>query len=111
MLTSAASNWIPEHLTGGTWLSLVSAQVPTTSNSTNPTLTSDAAQQPVVAWSTPSGIGLVRWLGTSWDTRPGFASRGAAPNNSPPQLIVDQRNNMWIGWTEGATVNVWMSNY
>jgi Bacterial Ig-like domain len=116
MLTSAASNWIPEHLTGGTWLSLISSPAPVSPGfSTNPALTSDANHQPVVAWNSATtgatGVGLVRWLGTSWDTRPGYASGGAALNNSPPQLIVDQRNNMWIGWTEGATVNVWMSNY
>ena len=115
MLTSASPNWIPEHLTGGTWLSLVSSNVPVSPSSTNPTLTSDANHQPVVAWNSATtgatGIGLLRWLGTSWDQRPGYASGGGSANNWPPQLLVDQRNNMWIGWTEGSTVNVWMSNY
>ncbi len=80
-----------------------------------PTLTSDANHQPVIAWNSATtgatGIGLLRWLGTSWDQRPGYASGGGSANNWPPQLLVDQRNNMWIGWTEGSTVNVWMSNY
>jgi hypothetical protein len=115
MLTSASPNWIPEHLTGGTWLSLVSSNVPVSPSSTNPTLTSDANHQPVIAWSSATGgatgIGLLRWLGTSWDQRPGYASGGGSVNNWLPQLLVDQRNNMWIGWTEGSTVNVWMSNY
>ena len=60
-----------------------------------------------------SGVGLVRWLGTSLGQsrrlrqRRGFGAQQRGPRN----VVVDQRNNMWIGWTEGATVNVWMSNY
>jgi len=107
------SNWVPEHLTAGTWLPLVSGPIPASAGSNNPTLASDANGEPVVAWSspTPTGIGLVRWTGTTWDTRPGVASGGSTPNNSSPRLTVDGRNDMWIGWTEEATVYVWMSNY
>ncbi|HVV52507.1 MAG TPA: Ig-like domain-containing protein [Polyangia bacterium] len=116
IMLSTAGNWIPYHLTGGTWLPFTSAPVPVSPGySTNPTLTADATHRPVVAWSstypTTTGIGLFRSLGTSWDTRPGYASGGAAANNWPPQVTVDQLDNMWLGWTEGSTVYVWMSNY
>jgi hypothetical protein len=115
MLTSASASWVPVHLSGGTWLPLVSTAVAQSTSSNFPNLTSDINHEPVVAWYSPTtttpGIGLARWTGTSWDNRPGFATAGATPTPGLPALTVDARNDMWIGWTEGSNVNVWMSNY
>ena len=115
MLNSVTTNWVPEHLTNGTWLPTVSIPVPSSTTSSSPSIANTTDRLPVVAWydpaQSPSAIGLARWTGTAWDNRAGFANGGNFPNGFPPQLIVDARNAMWIAWAENQKIYVWMSNY
>jgi Bacterial Ig-like domain len=115
MLNSITTSWVPDHLTNGTWLPLVSSPVPSSTTASNPSLATTSDRLPVVAWydpaQSPPAIGLARWSGTAWDNRAGFANAGGAPNAFPPALVVDGRNEIWIGWVESLQLNVWMSNY
>ena len=116
MLNSTTpASWLPDHLTNGSWLALVSTAVPSSSMAGSPSLTNTNDRLPVVAWYepavTPHSMALARWSGTAWDTRSGSANAGGFPNNQPPALVVDGRNDIWIGWTESSQINVWMSNY
>ena len=115
MLNSVTTNWVPGHLTNGAWLPSVSNPVPSTPTSTSPSLAATTDRLPVVAWYDPSqsppSIGLARWTGSGWDNRAGFANGGSFPNSSPPALIVDARDAIWIGWGENQKIYVWMSNY
>ena len=54
MLNSVTTNWVPGHLTNGTWLPVVSNPVPSSPTSSNPSLASDTDRLPVVAWYDPS---------------------------------------------------------
>ena len=115
MLNSVTTNWVPGHLTNGTWLPVVSNPVPSSPTSSNPSLASGTDRLPVVAWydpsQSPAGIGLARWAGSGWDNRAGFANGGNFPSSAAPALIVDARNDIWVGWRENAKIYVWMSNY
>ena len=115
MLNSLTTSWVPDHLTNGTWLPLVSSAVPSSTTATSPSLANTKDWLPVVAWYEPSAsppaIGLARWSGSAWDNRAGFANAGGSPATSPPALIVDARNDIWLGWGENQQINVWMSNY
>jgi hypothetical protein len=113
--STTATSWLPEHLTNSAWLPLVATAVPSSSMAGSPSLTNITDRLPVVAWYepavSPQSMALARWSGTAWDTRAGSANAGGFPNNQPPALLVDGRNDIWIGWTEGTQINVWMSNY
>ena len=104
---------MPSHLTNSSWLPLVTS-VPASSAASSPTITNTNDRLPVVAWYEPSlspaSIGLVRWTGTAWDNRAGFANDGGFPNAAPPSFV-DARNNIWVEWTENLQTIVWMSNY
>ena len=115
MLNSVTTSWVPDHLTNGTWLPLVSSAVPSSTSATSPSLANTSDRLPVVAWyepsASPAAIGLARWSGSAWDNRAGFANAGGFPSSFPPALIVDARNDIWLGWSENQQINIWMSNY
>jgi Big-like domain-containing protein len=115
LMLETSSGWIVEHLTGDTWLPAVSSPLPVSSMSTAPHLLTDGNHHPIVAWvdesSGPAKLGLARWTGTKWDTRPGLFNAGGAPAGSPPALAVDARGSVWVAWSEALEVQVWMSNY
>ena len=116
MLNSTTpSAWVPSHLTNSSWLPLVATSVPASSAASSPTITNTNDRLPIVGWYEPSlspaSIGLVRWTGTAWDNRAGFANNGFGANNAAPAVVVDARNNIWVEWTENLQTIVWMSNY
>ncbi len=114
MLSAAEGTWLPEHLTGGSWLPSVSVAVPCSSTATSPWLTSGTDALPVVAWyepaASPAGVAVARWTGTGWDSRAGVANAGGSPG-SRVIALVDGRNDIWIAWMEDLVAHVWMSNY
>ena len=113
--STTATSWLPEHLTSGAWLPLVATAVPSSAMASSPSLTNTNDRLPVVAWYEPAvsphSMALARWSGTAWDTRAGSANAGGFPSSQPAALIVDGRNDIWIGWSEGLQIDVWMSNY
>lgn len=112
---SMIANWRIQHLTNGSWLPLTTALLPS-STAAAPHIANTPNRSFALAWwdnsPSPAGIGVARWTGTAWDTRPGVAH---ADNNSAagvaPSLVVDARGSMWIGWFAGTNSYVWMSNY
>jgi hypothetical protein len=97
-----------------TWSDTTGQTFATALGDQNPALAVDASHSPVVAWLRTSAgtLGLVRWIGTRWDTRPGaFSAGGPLPASTTPQVAVDGKGSMWVIWFEGGLVNVWMSNY
>jgi hypothetical protein len=115
MLNSVTTSWTPDHLTNGSWLPDVTSHVPSSSTASGPSLVTDNNRLPIVAWyepmQSPPAIGLARWTGSLWDTRAGFANNGGSPSSFPPALIVDGRDQVWVGWEENQQINIWMSNY
>jgi hypothetical protein len=73
-----------------------------------------STHNPVVTWrneDTARTLGLAKWTGAKWDTRPGLFHGAGTLSVVTPSLAVDSQDHMWVAWDEADQVNVWMSNY
>ena len=96
MLTSASSSWVPVHLTGGTWLPLVSGPLPVSTNNCelsepDPRTRTTSRSQP----GFPSTFHRRRrprasWTGTSWD-KPTWLLRPAVGHPTAGSRSADRR--------------------
>lgn len=101
--------------TGTEWQTQPASPVPAAiGKAQNQVLRTTSAHNPVVAWldTTAAGnLGLAKWTGAKWDSRPGLFHGTGTLGIVWPSLAVDSQDHMWVAWPESDQVNVWMSNY
>jgi hypothetical protein len=100
--------------TGTGWQAQPSSPVPAAIDALRLVVRTTSVHNPVVTWldtSPTRNLGLAKWTGANWDTRPGLFHGTGTLSPIQPSLAVDSQDHMWVAWEESAQVNVWMSNY